>query len=214
MSSKFVGSELLGAGLSGGEQAAAAKPMLWRMVAAASDPRRSSHSDAEREAARKLDQTRREAYAEGLAAGRQQAEEQFRPAVQGLAETLSMLARLRENIREETMQDLVHLATSIAARVIHREVVVDPDALAGLIQAAFSKLQSREINRVRMHPTLEALVRKLLEQAGAPKNLVLMPDASLKPAEIFFETSQGILDASVDTQLREIERGLIDKLER
>ena len=59
-----------------------------------------------------------------------------------------------------------------------------------------------------------ALVRKLLEQAGAPKNLVLMPDASLKPAEIFFETSQGILDASVDTQLREIERGLIDKLER
>ena len=112
------------------------------------------------------------------------------------------------------MQDLVHLAVSIAARVIHREVAVDPDALGGLIQAAFSKLQSREINRVRMHPTLEALVRKLLEQAGAPKNLVLMPDPSLKPAEVFFETSQGILDASVETQLREIERGLIDKLER
>ena len=106
-------------------------------------------------AARKLDQARREAYAEGLAAGRQQSEELFRPAVQGLAETLISLARLRETIREETTQDLVHLAISIAARVIHREVAVDPDALAGLIQAAFSKLQSREINRVRMHPTLE-----------------------------------------------------------
>ena len=138
----------------------------------------------------------------------------FVPPCKGLAETLDSLARLRENIREETTQDLVHLATSIAARVIHREVAVDPDALAGLIQAAFSKLQSREINRVRMHPALEALVRKLLEQAGAPKNLVLMADPSLKPAEVFFETSQGILDASVETQLREIERGLIDKLER
>ena len=198
----------------GGENASAATPMLWRMVAAASDPRRNSHGDAEREAARKLDQARREAYAEGLAAGRQQAEDQFRPAVQGLAETLDTLARLRENMREETIQDLVHLAVSIAARVIHREVAVDPDALAGLIQAAFSKLQSREINRVRMHPTLEALVRKLLEQAGAPKNLVLMADPNLKPAEVFFETSQGVLDASVETQLREIERGLIDKLER
>jgi flagellar assembly protein FliH len=184
------------------------------MVASVADPRRNTHGDAEREAARKLDQARREAYAEGLAAGRQQAEEQFRPAVQGLAETLDSLARLRESIREETIQDLVHLAVSIAARVIHREVAVDPDALAGLIQAAFSKLQSREINRVRMHPTLEPLVRKLLEQAGAPKNLVLTPDASLKPAEVFFETAQGILDASVETQLREIERGLIDKLER
>jgi flagellar assembly protein FliH len=209
MSSKILGGEVPGR-----EQASAATPVLWRMVASVNDPRRNSHGDAEREAARKLDQARREAYAEGLAAGRQQSEEQFRPAVQGLAETLDTLARLRENIREETIQDLVHLATSIAARVIHREVAVDPDALAGLIQAAFTKLQSREINRVRMHPTLEALVRKLLEQAGAPKNLVLTPDPNLKPAEVFFETSQGILDASVETQLREIERGLIDKLER
>lgn len=208
-----MSSKILEGGRPGHDQPSAT-PMLWRMVASVSDPRRNTHADAEHEAARKLDQARREAYAEGLAAGRQQAEEQFRPAVQGLAETLNTLARLRENIREETMQDLVHLATQIAARVIHREVAVDPDALAGLIQAAFSKLQSREINRVRMHPTLEALVRKQLEQAGAPKNLVLTADQSLKPAEVFFETSQGVLDASVETQLREIERGLIDKLER
>ena len=187
--------------------------MLWRTVPPG-DGRRNRQADGEQEAARKLDQARREAYAEGLAAGRQQAEEQFRPAAAGLAETLDALARLRDNIREETLQDLVHLATSIAARVIHREVAVDPDALAGLIQAAFSKLQSREINRVRMHPTLERLVSKLLEEAGAPKNLILTPDPNLKPAEVFFETSQGILDASVETQLREIERGLIDKLER
>jgi flagellar assembly protein FliH len=209
MSSKNLGGEILGA-----DPPSPATPMLWRVVASAGDARSRSHSDAEREAARKLDQARREAYSEGLAAGRQQAEELFRPAVQGLAETLDMLARLRETIREEATQDLVHLAISIAARVIHREVAVDPDALAGLVQAAFSKLQSREINRVRMHPTLEPLVRKLLEQAGAPKNLVLTPDPSLKPAEVFFETSQGLLDASVETQLREIERGLIDKLER
>jgi flagellar assembly protein FliH len=208
MSSKIVRSEV-----SGNEQASAT-PVLWRTVASVNDSRKNSHGDAEREAARKLDQARRDAYAEGLAAGRQQAEDQFRPAVQGLADTLNTLARLRESIREETIQDLVHLATSIAGRVIHREVAVDPDALAGLIQAAFTKLQSREINRVRMHPTLEGLVRKLLEQVGAPKNLTLTADANLKPTEVFFETAQGILDASVETQLREIERGLIDKLER
>jgi flagellar assembly protein FliH len=196
-----------------GDQSHAA-PIAWRTVASAGDQRRNHQNDIEREAVRKLDQARREAYAEGLAAGRQQAEEQFRPAVQGLVQTLESLNRLRESLREETLQDLVHLAISIAARVIHREVAVDPDALGGLIQAAFSKLQSREINRVRMHPTMETLVRKLLDQSGAHKNLVVMPDPSLKPSEVFFETSQGILDASVETQLREIERGLIDKLER
>lgn len=207
----------LGGQILSGDQPCAAAPMAWRKVAA-TDLRRNSHHEAEREAAHKLDQARREAYAEGLAAGRLQAEEQFRPAVQGLAQTLQSLARLRQSIREESLQDLVHLAVSVAARVIHREVAVDPDALAGLIQAAFSKLQSREINRVRMHPTMEALVRKLLEESGAQtagaRNLVVTPDPNLKPSEVFFETSQGILDASVETQLREIERGLIDKLER
>jgi flagellar assembly protein FliH len=192
----------------------AAQPIAWRTVAPAADARRNTRHEAEREAARKLDQARREAYAEGLAAGRQQAEDQFRPAVEGLAQTLQALARLRADVREETLHDLVHLAISIAARVIHREVAVDPDALGGLIQAAFAKLQSREINRVRLHPSLDALVRKLLDQGGAPKNLVVVADPSLKPAEVFFDTSQGVLDASVETQLREIERGLIDKLER
>jgi len=190
-----------------------ANPVPWRLITAVSVGGPRVGSRAEQEASR-LDQARREAFAEGMAAGRQQAEEQVRPAMEGLAQTLAELARLREVIREQATEDLIRLAVSIAARVVHREVVIDPDALGGLVKAAFSKVQSREINRVRMHPALEGLVKKSLEQCGAPKGLVLAADAGLKPGEIFFETPQGILDASVEAQLGEIERGLIDKLER
>jgi len=145
-----MSSEILGS-----NRPADATPILWRTVAPVNGGKGlGTQSGAERELARKLDQGRREAFAEGLAAGRQQAEEQMRPAVQGLAQTLDSLARLRETIREEATADLVHLSISIAARVIHREVAMDPDALTGLVRAAFSKIQSREINRVRMHPAL------------------------------------------------------------
>lgn len=188
-----------------------AAPVLWRVVDPASETKAGNNRA---EVQRAVDQARREAYAEGIAAGRQQAEELVRPAVAGLAQVLQSLASLREDIRDQTNQELVHLAISIAGRIIHREVSIDPDALSGLVRAAYLKLQSRELNRVRMHPTLEVLVRKILEQSGSPKNLVLTPDPALGPGEVFFETSQGLLDASVDTQLREIERGLIDRLER
>jgi flagellar assembly protein FliH len=189
-----------------------AKPVPWRMVTTVGLA--TARSGSRTEEAARLDQSRREAFVEGVAAGRQQAEEQIRPAMEGLAQTLAELSRLKEVIRDQATEDLIHLAVSIAARVIHREVVVDPDALAGLVKAAFMKVQSREINRVRLHPALEGLVRKSLEQCGAPKNLVLAPDSGLKSGEVFFETAQGILDASVETQLGEIERGLIDKLDR
>jgi flagellar assembly protein FliH len=200
--------------LAGGEKPSAAAA-LWRVVEPPGDARSKgpARKDAEREA-QGLEQARREGFSAGVTAGRREAEEQIRPAMDGLARNLAELARLRDTIREEATHDLVRLAVSIAARVIHREVSLDPDALTGLVKTAFLKIQSREIQRVRMHPGLESLVKKSLEQSGAPKNLVLMPDSGLKPGEVFLETSQGILDASVDTQLREIERGLIDRLER
>jgi len=198
----------------GGEKPSAA---LWRVVESPRTLRRQerepARKDAEREA-QVLEQARREGFAAGVAAGRREAEEQIRPAMDGLARNLAELARLRDTIREEATHDLVRLAVSIAARVIHREVSLDPDALTGLVKTAFLKLQSREIVRVRMHPGLESLVKKSLEQCGAPRNLVLTADPGLGPGQMFLETAQGILDASVDTQLREIERGLIDRLER
>jgi flagellar assembly protein FliH len=189
--------------------------VFWRTVTAVpSTAVRGSRSDAEREIAQRLEQARRDGIAEGVAAGRREAEQQILPAVEDIAHTVVELARMRESIREEATQELVRLATSIAARVIHREVAVDPDALAGLITAAFSKLQSREVSRARVHPALEALLRRCIEQYGATVNLSISADPGLNPGDLVFETSQGILDTSVDTQLREIERGLIDRLGR
>ena len=140
----------------GNDQPSEAAPMLWRMVSARW--RRRADSQRKPSAKRRGNWIKRGAKLTPKAwrPDASKPKSSFGPPWKGSAETLDTLARLRETIREETIQDLVHLATSIAARVIHREVAVDPDALAGLIQAAFSKLQSREINRVRMHPTLEA----------------------------------------------------------
>ena len=44
--------------------------------------------------------------------------------------------------------------------------------------------------------------------------LEIAPDGSLTPGSVIFETSRGDLDASVDTQLAEIDRGLTDALKR
>jgi flagellar assembly protein FliH len=42
------------------------------------------------------------------------------------------------------------------------------------------------------------------------RNIELVPDASLERGAAIFETTRGNLDASIETQLREIERGFTD----
>src|SRR5262249_10799695 len=121
-------------------------------------------------------------------------------------------AKLRDAIREEATQDTVRLAILVAERILQREVATDSDALAGLVKDAVGKLKSRELKKVRVHPRLEPLVQKCFDASGTPADLVLVADPALKPGDVFFETSQGVLDASIETQLREIERGLTDSL--
>src|ERR1700687_1474800 len=90
---------------------------FWRRVEPPADLRNagSSRKDADREA-QGLEQARREGFAAGVAAGRREAEEQVRPAIDGLARNLAELARCRETIREEATHDLVRLAGSIGGR--------------------------------------------------------------------------------------------------
>jgi flagellar assembly protein FliH len=109
-----------------------------------------------------------------------------------------------------TEKNLVQLALLIARRLIHREISVDPDALLGLIKAVLDRVDAAETHRVRLPAGHAALVRKYLDQAG--RRVEMADDPSLAPGQAIFETSRGQIDASLETQLSEIERGFADLL--
>jgi flagellar assembly protein FliH len=96
---------------------------------------------------------------------------------------------------------------------LRREIAVDPDAMHGLVLGALEKLQSQEISRVRVHPEHAALVSACLRQMVAGSSVEVIPDPSRERGAVIFETERGNLDASVESQLREIERGLADRLQ-
>jgi flagellar assembly protein FliH len=87
---------------------------------------------------------------------------------------------------------------------------VDPEALLGLVKAAFEGIALSEVTEVRAAPTMEPLLRRYLEAIGAPQAIRVACDASLGAGGLEVDTLRGTLDASVDTQLDEIGRGLAD----
>jgi flagellar assembly protein FliH len=54
------------------------------------------------------------------------------------------------------------------------------------------------------------MVRQFFEQMGLPQRVEVIADAGLLPGGVTIESGRGSLDASVDTQLAEIERGFAD----
>ena len=159
----------------------------------------------------------REAFDAGLRAGesaaRESLEGQVRGTIERLALTIAEVASLRAETIHRAEVDTVRLAVEIARRVLHRELTVDTSALGALIKAALEKLQAQEVYRVRVHPDQAKLVRGCLDDMGRSQAIEVIQDASQQKGGAVFEISSGALDASVETQLREIECGLTDQLE-
>lgn len=151
-------------------------------------------------------------FRDGETSARQKLEAQSRAAVEKLAEAIAAVSQERKDALRRAEADAVHLAVEIARRVLHRELSVDPGALEGLVKAALEKLVNHEILRVRVHPALEKLLAECMARATRGQSIETVADPSLPFGGVIFEISRGALDASLDTQLREIERGLIDEL--
>jgi flagellar assembly protein FliH len=160
----------------------------------------------------------RAAYAQGLAAGetaaQQRAQQKLDPVLNSLSAITTELATLRKRVRAEAEEDAMKLAIAIARRVLNRELATDPEAILGLIKAAFGKLNARETHRLRISPSDTAVLQEHRAKLQFPPGLEITPDRALIPGSAIFETSRGDLDASVETQLAEIERGLTDVLKR
>ena len=161
-----------------------------------------------------LTQCRQSAFDEGFRKGREAAGADAKTAADQLAPILGELVALKRRVREEAEGDLVKLSLAIARRILHRELNADPESIQGIVHAGLQKLSNREVSRVRVTPSAHDAVRSALERAGVAAGITLTADPKMKNGEIVFETVLGDLDASIDTQLGEIERGFADKLGR
>jgi flagellar assembly protein FliH len=151
---------------------------------------------------------------EGQLAAEQRLGDEVRQAVKSFARGVAELAAIRDRLRREAEQDVVQLAIEIARRVLHRELAADSEALLGLTRAALQRIDAREIHRVRVHPSSAAPLEAALREIGAPQRIEVHADATLEPGGLLFETSRGTCDVSVATQLREIERGFVELVQR
>jgi flagellar assembly protein FliH len=203
--------------LNGGPSARAVLPAsqaLFKPQQPAHDPAELAHrlAELERNHQAELARAHEAAFQEGARQGREQSAAEAKAAADRFGQMLRDLAGLKRKIRNEAEFDVLKLSLAIARRILHRELAVDAEAIQGLIHAALEKLANREISRVRVYPAGVDAVRSALERINTAPAIEICSDPTLKNGDLIFETTLGELDASIDTQLQEIQRGFADRL--
>ncbi len=171
-----------------------------------------------------LDTLLDEAFQQGRAAGRREAEQdaaaglqekidEERARCQALAASLTdQLAALADRLEREAFQ----FALAVAGRILKREVTLDDQAVLGQIHDAVRRVSGVESVRVRVNPRDEALVRQerplLMTSSESVRELIIETDDKIEPGGCMLETGSGTVDARFSTQLEQIEAALFGQV--
>jgi flagellar biosynthesis/type III secretory pathway protein FliH len=208
-----------------GREAARAQPVAWPSLdegpEAASPPPpelEEALQSAESELVRldaervRLEQELNAQYQRGVVDGRRAAEQELRAqhdsSIEKLSRELASLAALRDRLRREAESDLVRLASIIASRVLRRQLHTEPGLLNYVAAAAIEQLRGADLLKIRVAPKQAEAVRDHLKRLGAGAAAQVEADPNLADGGLIVETSRGGLDASLETQLKEIDNAL------
>jgi flagellar assembly protein FliH len=136
------------------------------------------------------------------------------PWLKRMANSIEDIATVKQRYLAESEDQLVRLAVAVARRILYREIQVDTEALFGLIHAATQRAELRELNRILLNPKDHQALLPHLERLQLPPRVEIVSDQALERGALLLESTSGILDASIQAQLDEVERGFIDLLGR
>lgn len=204
-------------------------PMPWQRVGTSTvpEPSRGAHHSAGspgrpdtdlaqmqarlQEMEQRIREAREQGRREGEAGVRQALQNEQQAMLQKLAGAITETVNLRPRLRLQAEADLVRLAVAIARRILHRELNADPEAIGALVRVGLEKLRLQEVTRVRVHTDHHQFLKTMLAQSSGASHVEIVADPTQDRGTVVFETARGNLDLSLETQLREIERGLTDR---
>jgi flagellar assembly protein FliH len=156
---------------------------------------------------------KREAFEAGHREGEQNARAALSPVFERMNASIVELVNMRPDLRRGAEKDAVELSLQIARRVLHRELSIDGNALNALARVVFDRLARTESWQLTIHPQFAEAIRGGLP-AGTADKVRIDADPTCALGTVVVRSAEGVIDASVDSQLAEIGRGLMDRLTR
>jgi flagellar assembly protein FliH len=162
-----------------------------------------------------LDQQLRDAFNSGLQEGKNLAERGLVNVFRSLRGAAEEIRDLRDKVMRESEEELLNLVMMVSRKVILREAKTDRSILESMVRSAVAGLSERDSITVRLNPDDYAMITsghgEFFSQELKSDQMRFKADAAVLPGNCQIDTEIGTLDASIDAQLDEIHRSLLDE---
>ncbi len=157
----------------------------------------------------------KESFENGLVEGKNLAERGLFNVFKALRTASEGIHLLREKVLRESEDELLTLIIMVARKVILREVSQDRSILSKVLQNAIAGLSERDEITVRLNPDDYALATTghadILSRELISDRMSLKPDPTVLSGCCLIDTDMGTINASIDAQLDEIYRRLLEE---
>ncbi len=151
-------------------------------------------------------------YEQGYAEGRAAAEAEMSQVLLQMQQLLSSVHENHQGFFRAAERQVVDLALQIAQKVVEKEVENMPDLAITVIRSALEEMDARTAVRVRVSPDDEELLRRRWTQCvppGIPADRIeLQADERIQSGGAIIETTQGQVDAQLETKLAQLGNAL------
>jgi flagellar assembly protein FliH len=158
-------------------------------------------------------------YQEGYAAGQAAAQAeagQILAAARAEAEAIVRQAQVEKaQMLSTALPEMVRLALAVAEHILHQEVQVRPEVVAGMVAASLAQFVGERRLIVRLAPAdaerLQARKGDLLRRVPGLQELELVPDTALSPGDFHLQGEHGYVSAALADQLSLVAAALLEE---
>lgn len=160
-------------------------------------------------AAEEAENIKKSAFEEGYHAGLKKSEADLEKLRVDIVEFMNA----RKEVFEYIAPDILEISVDIAKKIIKKELETDPQILLNTIidvLKTISKNEPKIVIRVKPQSVqfIKDTIPNITYEYGIDSKINIVADPSIEDGGCVFQTNNGIVDASIDTQLEIIKKAL------
>lgn len=147
----------------------------------------------------------KEGYQEGIKAAKED--------IQRVRESLESFLNAKQEVYEEIAPDVLEISLDIAKKIIKKEMHEDQTILLENIKDILKGLSKEETKiMLKVNPSQAAMLKQeipeMMNIAGLEAKVIIVPDENTMEGGCLLTTSNGVIDATIETQLEIISEAL------